>query len=73
MNVTSLVLGLVAAFLGVFLLADVPGRLNRSLDPAAREKLARTPGGLGMQSRRTHIAFGVLFLVLAAILIVSSL
>ena len=70
MDIGGLLLGVFSAFIAVFLLADVPGRVTRGLDPAVQEKL--NGAVMALNSRRTHIAFGILFLVIALILIVSS-
>lgn len=68
-----MLLGVFSAVLSVFLLADVPGRVSRKLDPAVQKKLDAAPSGLiALNSRRTHITFGIVFLILAIILIVSS-
>jgi hypothetical protein len=72
-DIGGLLLGVFSGFLAVFLLADVPGRVNRKLDPAVQEKLNAAAGGLmALNSRRTHITFGIVFLILALILIISS-
>jgi hypothetical protein len=73
-DVGHLLLGLVVGVIGVFLLADVSGRVARSLDPARQQKLAESAGGLmAWNSRGTRVVSGIVCLLAALILIVSSL
>jgi len=72
MSIAGLVVGVVVALLGVSLVADVPRRMFP--DPTSQQKVAEASlgGRIAFGSRRIRIAYGIVCLVLALIVIVVS-
>jgi hypothetical protein len=71
-HVVGLIVGLVVGLLGVCLIADVFGRIYRN-HPEDRQKLreASLGGRIALGSRRVRVAYGIVCLVVALLVIVA--
>jgi NhaP-type Na+/H+ or K+/H+ antiporter len=72
MDVAGLIVGVVVAVVGVSLIADVPRRMFT--DPTSQQRLieASLGGRIALGSLRVRVAYGVVCLVAALLVIVAS-
>ena len=72
MDIAGLIVGVVGAVVGVSLIADVPRRIFT--DPTSQQRLAEASlgGRIALGSLRVRVAYGVVCLVVALLVILAS-